>query len=374
MSEELSELEAARAAFASQKGTPVVEEPVIEKVENTEVVNEEPKAEAVKAEPVAEKVEEPTITKTLNELLAEKSGGKFQTYEDLERELSKPVNEFADDEIKRWNDLKKKGVKLDKEFFELQAEDFSKIENPVTILQKDMELLNPEGKGLSKKTIEIEIVRKYNMNDWAEKDEKGNWIERDDEELTDEARADKEKMYRDAGVKKQGLINYRNERAFFNEPDENALKQQAEQERIAQENWGTTVNDVYTKVTSFSTIIDEKTNEAFEYKLSETDRKDIAEAMKEGNIFKGKEYTDEKGQLQINHQRVFEMLAKEKAYNQAIKNAYNDGKAVGAKTFIKEDLKNVGFKSTDGTPQTTTAPKTEQEAIAQAMRSKGLRL
>jgi len=79
MSEELSELEAARAAFASQKGTPVVEEPVIEKVENTEVVNEEPKAEAVKAEPVAEKVEEPTITKTLNELLAEKSGGKFQT-------------------------------------------------------------------------------------------------------------------------------------------------------------------------------------------------------------------------------------------------------------------------------------------------------
>jgi len=366
-------LAAASAAYAaSQNGTapdvqvetPATETTTASTADTTGATETAPAAETVVP---AVEVEKP---KSFEEYLAERSQGKFKTYEDLERELSQPKSEFYDEEVKHWNELKKKGVKLDAEFFELQSQDFTKIDNPVAILIKDMELLNPEGKGLSKKTIEIEVARKYNLNECAEKDEKGNWVEKDASELTDEAIADKEKMYRDAGLKKQALIDYKNERAFTTAPSEAQLAQQRENQRVAEENWLKTVNDVYEKTTNFSTVIDEKTNELFEYKPSETDRKEVAEIMKSGNIFKSVEYVDDKGNVQINHQKVAEMLLKLKNYDQAVKNAYNDGKAVGVKGFVKNDLKNVDFKPTDSALNNTGGPKTEQEAFAQAYKNK----
>ncbi|HYD90272.1 MAG TPA: hypothetical protein VEA37_02155, partial [Flavobacterium sp.] len=161
-------------------------------------------------------------------------------------------------------------------------------------------------------------------------------------------------------------------------PDEAQLKLQADTQKSAQENWEKFVdNELFSKVTNLSVTIDEGTKEAFDYKISESDRKEISGTMKlltkdSGVLFNQFAEKDGSGNLQINHRKVFEMLVKNKAFDEAVKHAYRDGKAEGAKKEIK-DLKNISFKPNESQP-TNAAPKTEEEAIALAMRAQGKKL
>lgn len=335
------------------------EKPVESSLKDAEVKPE------VKAEPAAEVKTETPPAKSFDDYLVEKTGGKFKKWDDVEQVLNAPKEEL-DEEIKHLQSLKSKGIKLDKEFFELQSLDVENMTDPEEIVLESMRR-KPEYKGLSEKTLRVELNRKYNIDEWIDKDEA---------ELTDEDIANREIMMRDAHNDKDWLQNYKKERTFVPEPDKAELELQAAERKQRLQNFEKFVDEELAgKVTSLSIEIDKNTNETFEYKISEADRKGVADMMKLlpvdlavlVNQFAEK---DDSGNLKVNDRKVYEMLVKSRTFDEAVKNAYKDGKAEGAKKFVKEEIKNVSFTASGHSTGNPIA-NTEGEALALAMKAQG---
>jgi 2-polyprenyl-3-methyl-5-hydroxy-6-metoxy-1,4-benzoquinol methylase len=358
------------AKAAADESARVAAEEAAKQLEAAKGVDDAAKAAAdesarVAAEEAAKKV---IKVKSFDEEFSERFEGKYKSPDEIKAILNAPKIEFADDEVKHWNELKKSGIKLDKEFFELQAlnldGDAKGDIDPQFVLLEAMKRKD-EGKGLPEKTLQHLINKKYNFNEWSEKDEA---------ELTDDDLSNRAIMMRDAQNDLGWLKNYKTERTFVKPVDENAVRLQNENREASYKQFDAIVDaEVIAKVTNLSTIIDDKTGEKFDYKISEADGKEFGNLMKNlargtSNLFDQFAYTDDKGAKQYNHQKVFEMLIRNKNYDQAIKNAYNDGKALGAKKEII-DLKNTSFKQPDG-KIVDAEPKTEQEAMKIAMRKK----
>src|SRR3989304_346688 len=185
-----------QAELQKQKGgEPTKEETIIEKiepiVEKVEPVIEKVEPVVEKVEPVIEKVE-PIVppVKSFEDYLAEKSGGKFNKWEDLETALTPKELKFANEKIKHFNDLAEKGIDVtSREFLELQSLDLSKITKADDVLFEKWKR-SEDGEGLSEKTIRSEINKKYNV---------AEWIEKDGGDVTPDETANQEKMARDAG-------------------------------------------------------------------------------------------------------------------------------------------------------------------------------
>lgn len=313
----------------------------------------------------------PPATKTLEEYIAEKSGGKFKSWDEIESKINAPKVEFANEEIQKLNELAAKGIKLDKEFFEIQNKDYETTQDASFIL-KDALRYRDNMKGLSETTLNVQLNKKYNYNEWKDKDQ---------EDMTPEDLANEEIMLRDAEEAQSWLINFKKERTLPTQVDPKVIEAKNEQARLAQENWEKYVDaELHSKVTNLTTPIEIENGEVkekFVYEISESDRKEISNTMKlmtsDINVlFNRFMYKDEQGNTQINHRKVFEMLVKEKSYDTAVKNAYKDGKAEGAKNFVEKDLKNIDFKAQEGMTNKGT-PQTEAEAIAAAMKAQNVK-
>jgi len=381
MSEFQSEQEAIQAAFAAQnkQSAPVVEEVKTEEQKAPEVKEEAPdveiKTEAVNTEElkVEEKKAEPVIAKekSIDELIAEKTGGKIAKWEDVEKIINAPKEEL-DEEVKHWNELKKKGIKLDKEFFDLQGLEIEKVgtteyngilDDPRNLLLEALKR-KPENKSLSLDTIKYQIEKKYNLSEWQEKEEA---------DLTVEDKANRDILMRDAEVELNWLKNYKAERIFVKAVDPAEIAKVEAQQRQQRENLEKYIDvELSSKIKNISIVTNEETKEIFDYKLSEAVRTETGNLMKsfakDGNaLFNQYAEKDGQGNVSFNQQKFFVDLVKAKTYDDAVKHAYNDGKAEGEKKFIKEDLKNVDFKQNEG-PVNQQAPRTEAEAIAQALK------
>lgn len=382
------ELAAAQAAMLASKETvsnePVVTEPVKTEPTTTESIKTDPvvTTEPVKTEPVVTepvKVEAPktetvlSFDEQLEKFISENTGGKFKKFDEIKSVLDSPKDEFADENIKHWNELAKKGIKLDKDFFELQSLDLSGDENgnldPEFVLLEAMKR-KEETKSLSTRTLLNELNKKYDYSGWKDKDEA---------DLTDSDLANREIMMRDAHKDLNYLIDYKKERTFVKELPAEVVQQQQAEEKQRLENFERFLdNEVYAKKTNLTIQIDEATKESFDYKLSEADRKDAINKMKlmatDSNVLLNQfAYTDETGAKQYHHDQIFEMIVLPKIYKQLAINAYNDGKAEGAKSFVKDELKNTSFKAQDGQTGNPVAA-TEQEALALALKASGQKI
>lgn len=382
------ELAAAQAAMLASKETvsnePVVTEPVKTEPTTTEPIKTDPvvTTEPVKTEPVVTepvKVEAPktetvlSFDEQLEKFISENTGGKFKKFDEIKSVLDSPKDEFADENIKHWNELAKKGIKLDKDFFELQSLDLSGDENgnldPEFVLLEAMKR-KEETKSLSTRTLLNELNKKYDYSGWKDKDEA---------DLTDSDLANREIMMRDAHKDLNYLIDYKKERTFVKELPAEVVQQQQAEEKQRLENFERFLdNEVYAKKTNLTIQIDEATKESFDYKLSEADRKDAINKMKlmatDSNVLLNQfAYTDETGAKQYHHDQIFEMIVLPKIYKQLAINAYNDGKAEGAKSFVKDELKNTSFKAQDGQTGNPVAA-TEQEALALALKASGQKI
>lgn len=386
MNDQLSaeELAAMSAAMSAPKTETQVETPETQveetKQETTEVVVENTQTQENTQAATTEKVEvtetkventPPPVSKTLEEYIAEKSGGKFKSWDEIESQINAPKVEFANEEIKKLNELAAKGIKLDEEFFEIQRKDYENSEDASFIL-KDALRYRDNMKGLSETTLNVQLNKKYNYDEWKDKDQ---------EDMTPEDLANEEIMLRDAEEAQSWLINFKKERTLPTQVDPKKIEANQQQARLAQENWEKYVDaELHSKVTNLTTPIEVENGEVkekFVYEISESDRKEISNTMKlmtsDINVlFNRFMYKDEQGNTQINHRKVFEMLVKEKSYDTAVKNAYKDGKAVGAKNFVEKDLKNIDFKAQEGMTNKGT-PQTEAEAIAAAMKAQNVK-
>lgn len=324
--------------------------------------------EAAKATP-APIVE--TFDTQLEKYLAEKTAGKFKKFEEIEAVINRPVEEY-DDDIKRLQELKRSGVTLDKDYFELQNLNLDGDENgivdPEFVLIEAMKR-KQETAGLSSRTLLNQLNKKYDYN---------GWIDKDDADLTDDDLANRELMLRDAQNDLQYLSKLKEEKAFIKPVNAEEVQRQADLRKSTISNFEKMVDEeLFAKVTTLTTEIeiDKDTKEVYEYKYSEADRKRAADLMKLSvadlsilvTQFAEKDAT---GNVKINDRKVYEMLLKNNTYDEAVKNAYKDGMALGAKKFVKEDLKNAQFTPADsrqGNPVATT----EAEALALKMKQEG---
>lgn len=292
-------------------------------------------------ESTTEKTPESIPTKSFEELLAEKSAGKFKSWEEVEAIASAPKEEFANDDVKNWNELVKKGVKLDAEFFELQSKDFGKMDDPIEIRMEAMKR-QPEFQGLSPKTIELQLDKKYNLSEWINKEE---------DEYTDEDRANQEILVRDATIDREWLVKFKADRVFSKEPDPNQEKQRAESERQAQENWERFVEEeLVSKTSKLSTKIDDK--ESVDFEVSDADKKYAADMMKsmtkDISVF-WKQFEDSDGRM--NQKAVYEAILYLKNKDNIVKISHQNAVAKGKESEVKA-LKNVSFEAN---PTSTTS-------------------
>lgn len=315
---------------------------------------------------------EPPKQKSFEEYLEERTAGKFKNWEDVESIINTPKEEFASEDVKRWNELVKNGVTLDKEFFELQSLDLDQEEiNPEWLMLEAMKR-KPETEGLSNRALYKLLNDKYNYD---------AWISKDDDELTDDDLVNREIMARDAYNDLEWLKNYKKERTFFVEPNTEKLRADAEAQKQSLKQFEDYLDkEVFEKALGLTTEIeiDKDTKTTYEYKLSEAVRKETVNLMKllpvDGNaMFNRYAEKDGNGNIQMNHRKVFEMLVKDRVFDEAIKNAYKDGVAYGAKNFVDKGLKNANFTPADNR-QGTPVAQTEAEAIALAIRASGKKL
>src|ERR1035438_6457178 len=109
------------------------EAPTEQKAEDKVVLSntDNKKPEEVKAEVVKTDTKVPTFEETL----AERTGGKFKDWTEIEAKLNEPKIEFADEQIKKINDYRKGGGKIDKNWLYLQTVDLDKLDNEDLITQ-----------------------------------------------------------------------------------------------------------------------------------------------------------------------------------------------------------------------------------------------
>ena len=319
------------------------EEKIAEKVEEKTPEKVEEKI----AEKTEEKVEDKPV-KTFEDYLAERSGGKYKKWEDVEVELT-PKEVFANEKIKHLNELAAKGIDVtSREFLEIQSIDFEKMDNTDDILFEKWKR-SDEGKGLSEKTIRYEINKKYNVNEW---------IEKEDSELTEDDRANQEKMLRDARESKKWLTNYKNERVLEKQVDPEVAKALAKSNEEKLKNWDKFVDsDLVNKITKLSSPVSYKdetgksVESQLDFEITDEDRKEVAAIMKQlprdSNVFFN-QFKDKDGNR--NHEALALMMLKARNFDKARALSYTAGSEQRA-LVIEKAAKNTGFKATESQTQ-----------------------
>jgi len=354
------------ANYAAQMGTVP---PVAAKVEKIEpvVVTPDPVTPVTKVvEPVVAAVEPVTVTpvaKTFEEYLAERSGGKFSKWEDVEVELM-PKQVFANEKIKHLNDLALKGADVtSREFLELQSLDFEKMDKVEDVLFEKWKR-SDEGKGLSEKTIRYDIDKKYNVSEWANKDAA---------DLTDDDIANKEKMLRDFNESKSWLTNYKNERILEKQVDPSVAQALAEAQTQQLQNWDKFVDtDLVSKITKLSTPIsykdeaDKVVESTIDFPISEKARQEVGEMMKQlprnSNVFFDQ---FKKSDGSRDHEAFALMMLKAKSFDEARALSYSAGAEQRA-LVIEKASKNTTFKPAESQTQGkvfTTVAEAQADAI-----------
>jgi hypothetical protein len=298
-------------------------------------------AEAKKAE---EEKNKTVPEKSFEENLKEKSGGKYSKWEDVESLLNSK-DPFANDNIKRLNELASKGIDVtSREFLELQSLDVDKIERSDDILFEKWKR-SEDGEGLSEKTIRAEINKKYNVNEW---------IDKEDSELTEDDIANQEKMLRDAIKSKEWLKTYKEERVLEKQVDPKVQEAMAEEQRVNLANWEKYVeSDLLNKVTKYTTPIlkDGKPVGEFNFEIPDQDKAEVGAIVKglpkDTNVFFNQFFKrGEDGKVTRDDVALIDMMLKAKNYDKAVALAYSDGAAKEALRIEKES-KNTNFKAAE---------------------------
>jgi len=299
-----------------------------------------------------------TPSLSIEQVLAEKTGGKIKTLDDLEKLKDfNPDDYFVDDEVRRINELKKQGVALDENWFYLQTREFEKVDDPIEILAEAMKLENPE---LTDREIEYELKIKYQINQWAKEGEEEDDLSPERKEIEEIFSA---KMLRDAEKKREELIALRDSRSVKQKinPEQKA-KQIAEAEQKYKQ-WVDSIEGISNNTSKLTVNVSEK--DAFDFLVDSNEKKEVSNIVKtlwkDSNAFWGQFVKDGN----VDAKSIYETILKARNYEKAVASAYQRGLASGAEQEVK-NIKNVNFKSDSAKPPTSM-----EDALAKAV-AKGL--
>jgi len=350
--------------IVEREKTQVLLKSVEETVDTTESPQEttteiaETTAETTAETPIEESAEtaeaptEQSPVRTLEELITEKTGGKFKSYEEIESALNK--DPFHNEEIKLLNDLSKSGQEFDDTFWKLKSKDFKSMTDPEQILLEKMRL-DPDYAGYNDKTLRLELDDKYRRKDWAE----------EGEEPTDVEELQSARFKRDS-IKARDELIQRQEK-LITVPQVDPAKAE-EAQRVAeqqQSDWSTHVNELSGKTLKLPILVDEKAKQSFDYDVTDSDRVTASKMMTEMRLdpmallsrFK-------KADGSYDNQGVYEAILRFNTQDKTAKIIHQNGIAKGKDDEVRS-LKNVNFK-TDPQPVVSENKGGLAEALAKA--------
>jgi hypothetical protein len=320
-------------------------------VENKEIATESAapiieNKELLVKNPVIEKIAiEEKLLKSFDEQLSERTSGKYNKWEDVELSLTPKELKFANEKIKHFNELAEKGVDVtSREFLELQGVDFEKIDKAEDILFEKWKR-SEDGEGLSEATIRNDINKKYNIEDW---------IDKDPSDYNSDDIANREKMARDSNKAKSWLNNYKNERLLEKQVDPSVAEAMAEATRTQLNSWDKFVDsDLVNKITKLSSPISYKdkagktVESQLDFEVSAEDSKYVADMMKQlprdSNAFFN-QFIDNNGNR--NHEALAVMMLKARSFDKARALSYSAGAEQRA-LAIEKVAKNTDFKPSE---------------------------
>lgn len=293
---------------------------------------------------------------------------KLPEYENEIKTLKESRAEFANDKIKHWNELAKKGINFDKDFFLLQDMDVDKMANPVDVVLEAQK--RNDKSTLTDDLRLLKIRKKYDMDSWANTAE---------DDLTDDDKLNRAEFMDEVEKSKEFLKKYKSERAFLPPVDEAAEQAMAKQRENAHKEWeGFVDKDVVGKIPSFETEYEDKDTKEkikFEYKFSDEDKKEMSDVMKNLpkniNVYFEKYLTKDKdGNVIPNHIGVGLDRLKAINFDKAVKAALQEGIERG-KFLAEKSAKNVQLPTNENgaADGQKKEPKNRQEALEMAVRA-----
>jgi hypothetical protein len=332
----------------AEEATKTEETPTPEKVEES---NEKSDITTDSSEETQEvKTESPSF----EELLLEKSGGKFKSYEDLEKTLTeKPQEtqstEFASEQLEVLNRYVKDGGKLE-DFLKTQV-DYSGM-SEMDVIKAEMKLNDPD---LTESDMDFLINKEYQL-DTEEYDE-------------DEVRLSKIKLRKDARKARTALKEWQDsytipEKKESVEPQQKVeqntqpSKESLEKERIR---WESAVKDSASKMDKIDFEINEK-GDKFTFALSDDDRATVIKNNSDLSTFWGRFMN---GDGTENVEKLNKSMFILDNFNKIIRAAASQFKSEGKDTVLK-DIKNPNYSAESKVEP--TGAKSLQEQMYEAWR------
>lgn len=295
------------------------------------------------------KVEPPVKVPSFEDLLAERTEGKFKTWDELQSVLNEPKTEFANEQIQKINDYVKNGGKITDDWFYYQNADFNSMDDPFELISEAMRLEDPD---ITDKEIEYRIKNDYKTEEWSENEEEANEVEE----------VFSARLLREAEKARQKLNDFKEKSSFSTPPkSEEQLKAELLKSKEIQENWEKQVEETIKDFTKIPVKIDEK--ETFDVSVSDEERKSLKKMAKDmGTSMMPllSKFIDKKGHIDV--RMLQEGLYKMQNFDTAVKAAYTQGLAKGNHKTVK-DIKNTNFNPDSKTD--TPRMKTLGEQIAE---------
>lgn len=295
----------------------------------------------------AEKQEDNSSLKNFNDLLAEKSNGKFKSWEEIEQ-LSQPKTEFANDLVSKLNDFAKKfedpNMALDL-FLKTQTTNFNELPAEEAVKMK-IRMDNPE---LTEKEIDYEFKSLYKLDE-SEYDE-------DTVELA------KLKLERESKKAKSELTQLQQEIAMNGDKDPAQLAEAQKQYEENKNNWYEKSEQAVKSLDKLSFKIND--NENFDWQFDDKDKSDALNVTKElydssANFFKM--FQDDKGNY--DQAKIASAYLKLKKFDDivgaAVERALNT-----AKDGMLREQKNTSFKPANNGGAQNTPQSIEEQIAAQ---------
>jgi hypothetical protein len=264
-------------------------------VENTDKAPEV--ADATQEQNVPTNTESPSESESqapvpsFDELLSEKSGGKYKTYTELEQALSTPKQDsptFANEQLQKLNDYIAQGGDL-KNFLETQLKDYSSMSEMELVVEKMMY----DDPDLTKDEIELLLQDKFKLNedDYTESQIKLSKIQ-----LRKESKAAKD--FFDKFQKENEIPKAVKDR----EAESAAQQQQAQQQ---QKEWETTLDKELTSLNTLDFTLGD--NKSFSYKIDDKVKSEIKDSLQYINNFWNRYINEDKS---VNYQSLLKDMAR----------------------------------------------------------------
>ena len=311
---------------------------------NTENKEETPEVSDTPKQSEEAKTTEPSYE--FEDLLIEKSNGKFTTYDEVVEAIDalekSSQNQFANEQIENLNNYVANGGDI-MDFLTTQLTDYESMSDEQLV--KSVWSMNE--KDLTRDEVDMLFEDSYKLNE-------EQWTDR-------EVKLAKIRLKRDAKSAKEELLKLQKQNSIPKSVTDN--KEQLEAQEKAQKEWVKKVEVSARQLKSIDVDVNEQ-GDKFSYQVPEDTVKTVRKSNRDLNKFWSRYINEDGTEDMASLNRDMAIL---NDFDNIIRAVYSQARSTGKETVVK-DLKNPSY-TPESKPKTTEQKLTIQEQIAQQLKN-----